>query len=521
MYGFNSTCTGVYVGYMGIDVVKVDLKNGNLISVEKYPYLKYDEKSAILNVIKGQTEGRISIVLPELTYFLRKKNTRVLLILMPGPCLRPPLGLAEKCIVLSGYIDPRGEILEDVDLTHLKDMVSEGDIDGIAIVSKFSIRRPKLERDVMKYVSQLGMKNIVMSFRLPYFNYIRRSATTIVSAKIRPFLLEFLKGMRKDELRRLFLMRGNGGAVPADIVLEMPAMLLGAEVSSLTMGIRGVMENVTGTMINIGRHSINIVSMKEGKVNYVPFHFHGIPTFAYMPEHRKVPISMNCKVAVSGDTVKVLQEEETPAVFGGNMLTVLDAVVYYLDLNIGDRRRMKNVINAYAKSRGMNPKDLAEEVLEYVVRLVRKELISMGKKGPLIAGGALSGHLVRVLAKDLGLQYVIPKHHEYINAIGAAISSLSLEVGVYVNTYDSRAIFIPSGRILKLDKTDIGIDDVLNMAEGELKSIARYYGVEEFIKNIRIVYLNKCSLIKENLPQGYMITCIIRAEPDIMVRING
>jgi len=523
---YRGACLGLDVGGTNIDVALVDVDKGMVLHYGKFSRYVYTVSDVLsVDPVKGYVESAKRIMLSTsrvLNAFLEARLPSTVLILAPGPGLPPPRSIAEKCIVVEGYVDPRGVVLENVDTAKIVEALGRERMESVAIVTKFSVRNPVLEQRLFEVISRIAPRErIAVSYRVPFLDYRKRAATTVLSAKLKLVLHDLVKGV-SSWVKKIYFIKGDGGALPIELAIDVAALALGSSQASMVMGVQATLGSVTGIIIDVGGTTIDVVPVVNGDPIPTTFRLGGYDTHITIPRFESVVAGGDCGIAVVDGRGRVVSRRAgAPAAFGGNQATVTDALNYALELGIGSFEKSKRVIEELAEKHGVDPRDLAQDVVEDVVGKVANLVEKVGCNGPLIAAGYLGKYLVPLVAKKCGLSYIVPKYYHVLNAIGAATTSFSLEVGVYYDSVRKKAVFTPTGRVIDAEKRFVNREYVVEMAREELIDIARKLDAEDLIGDVEVVHYDEFTVIREGYPMGVVVHCIVRARPRAMVRIVG
>jgi len=517
---------GLDVGGTNIDVALIDADEGVVSYYGKFSRYVYTIAEALMiEPVRQYVESAKRVMLSTsrvLNTFLETKLPSTVLVLAPGPGLPSPTNLAEDCIIVEGYVDPRGIILEDVDAGKVARALKERSVESVAIVSKFSIRNPILEQRIFEAVSRIvPRERIAVSYRIPFLDYRRRAATTVLTAKLKSVLYDMVRELGPWS-KKLYFIKGDGGALPLELAIDVAALALGSSQASVVIGTQAVLGNVTGIVIDVGGTTIDVVPIVNGEPLAATLRFRDFDTHITVPRFESIVAGGDCGITVvSGRGRVVPRRVGAPAAFGGEQATVTDALNYALELDIGDHTRSRRIVEELAGKHGMDPRDLAWDVVDDVVDRVVGLVKRVGCQGPLIATGYLGKYIVPLIAKKCGVSYIVPEHHHVLNAIGAATTSFSLEVGVYYDGVRGRAVFTPTGRIVETGRRFVDREYVIEMARDELFSVARRLDAEDFVGDIEVVHYDEFTVVEGGLPQGMIVHCIVRSRPKALIRIVG
>jgi len=145
-----------------------------------------------------------------------------------------PEMLYERVVEVTERIGARGEVLEPLDATALREALTAAHRDGLracAIVFLHAYRHPEHERQAAQIARETGFAQVSTSHEVsPVIKLVPRGDTTVVDAYLSPLLRRYVERVA-GELggTRLLFMQSNGGLVDAqrfhgkDAILSGPA----------------------------------------------------------------------------------------------------------------------------------------------------------------------------------------------------------------------------------------------------------------------------------------------------------
>lgn len=434
----------------------------------------------------------VSTSLPLNLILSRYHEIPTLTLLIPGP------GLKYQGTILKGFVTHRGDVVEDVDEHEVRKAI-ETKAENVAIAGKFSVRNPELEKKVYRIVTEKFSEDcIALSHPIGELNFPLRVNTTVVNAKIKRTVVELTALMRKYS-REFFFYKGDGGVIPVDIALQNPSLLYNSSPAAVAIGAAYLTGERDALVVDIGGTTTDFVTIKDGK-----------PKIEEKVEIAGKKTLIRCvdsiSIAFGGDSVvdSFLRPERlgSPIAFGGEHFTLTDAL-NCTGYEIGDYKASRNA----CKSR-----DVAEKAVEDYLSIVAESIRNIGAK-KIITTGFLAKYLAERIEEKTGLKCIIPEHSEAANAIGVAVSRMSLTLYARFDTERRRAVF--NGEIEKFDgKYDD--ETLIEIAKERVREIAVSHGAgEEDVKDVRLIYFNSYTVVRGGVRRGKIADVVVQIEPGI------
>ncbi len=472
-----------------------------------------------LKTIKLPNEIGIGGVLKEISKFADLKNEKVvvstslplnliiskfteyrtLTLLIPGP----GLNYSDYGLILKGYVNHRGDVVENIDEEEITKVIAENTFDNVAVASKFSVRNSVLEERVKEILNRkVPPEKIALSHFVGGMNYPARINTTVVNAKIKETvhkLTELIKSYAGD----FYYFKGDGGIVPYRIVLENPSELYNSSPAAVALGASYLTGEKDALVVDIGGTSTDFVQIRNG----MPVIVEGIDIAGRKTLIRCVD---SFSIPFGGDSVvrdgKLKPERvDKPLAFGGAAFTLTDA------LNC-----LGHEIGNYRASRDAGKDVDAEGVVNQFVSVVAENLAQTGAE-LIIGAGYLAPILIPEIADRAGVKYVVPEHSEAVNAVGVAVSKLSLTL--YAR-YDTEKCFAAYNGIVEECPFRTGSipedDEIIEAAKNKIAEIAERFGAsEEDVGRIRTIYYSSFVVVRGGIKRGVIADVIVQIEPGI------
>jgi N-methylhydantoinase A/oxoprolinase/acetone carboxylase beta subunit len=123
--------------------------------------------------------------------------------------LVPGCGLKYDGNVVKGFVNHRGDVVEDLDEKEVEEIIKNANADNLAIATKFSVRNPELERRLFDVARKhFDERAIALSHHVGELNFPLRVNTTVVNAKIMKTVHE-LADLIKNSLKISFSTRAT------------------------------------------------------------------------------------------------------------------------------------------------------------------------------------------------------------------------------------------------------------------------------------------------------------------------
>jgi N-methylhydantoinase A/oxoprolinase/acetone carboxylase beta subunit len=429
---------------------------------------------------------------------------RTLTLLIPGP----GLNYSNYGVVVKGYVNHRGDVVEDLDEDEILQVLNESSFENVAIASKFSVRNAALEDIAKKIVSKkIGEECIALSHYAGGMNYPHRINTTVVNAKIKKTVKE-LTDLIKTYTGEFYYFKGDGGIVPHRIVLENPSELYNSSPAAVALGAYYLTGEEEAIVVDIGGTSTDFVPIEGGMPKIIDgVDIAGRKTLIRCVDSFSIPFGGDS--AVRDGKLKP-ERAGKPIAFGGDSFTLTDAL-NCLGYEIGDK---KASIEA-GREMFSDLKD-AESVVEQFMSVVAETLKQTGYER-VIGAGYLASILIPEITRKAGVNYVVPEHSEAANAVGVAVSKLSLNLYARFDTETGKAIY--NGVV---EKSPFGVgslpsdDELIDLAVKKVKETARNFGaLEEDIGEVRVIYFNSFTVVRGGIKRGVIADVIVQIEPGV------
>jgi len=445
----------------------------------------------------------VSTSLPLNLLLSRFEEYPTLTILFPGP----GLNYESYGNVLSGAVNHRGDVVEDLDENEIRSVLEKnrGKYRNVAIASKFSIRNPLLELKAAKIVADYyGYEDMALSFHIPELNYPLRINTTVINAKIKRVVCELTK-LIKNYSDVFFYYKGDGGIIPYQLALDNPSELYNSSPASVAIGAYYLTREKNALVIDIGGTTTDFIQLENGRPKIIEkVEIAGRKTLIRCVESFSIPFGGD---SVIEDGKLKHKRLDKPIAFGGKYFTLTDAL-NCIGFEIGDYKASKEKGRELFGDLGD-----AERLVEDYVTMVA-ESVKAVDSSKIVGTGYLARYLIPMIAKKAGVSYVIPEHSEAVNAIGVAVSKISLTLYARFDTEKGVAVF--NGDVEKFGKPFPEDEEFVQIAIERVREEAKRFGAsDEDVEDVRVLYFNCFTVVRGGVKRGKIADVIVQIEPGI------
>ncbi|PKL59268.1 MAG: hydantoin utilization protein A, partial [Methanomicrobiales archaeon HGW-Methanomicrobiales-4] len=413
--------------------------------------VKVPNSRGISHALKeASPEGRLAVSTSQpLNALVTGSGGTVRTITIPGPGL--VYGGAIK-----GAVSPRGEILEAVDTKEIEQVFRSCHSDAIAIAGKFSVRNPVLEeivRDIGRHF--YDDERIAISAPLGGLNFPARINTTRINAKIKAKVVSLVDTIKTGYPDFLFVTSDGGLCGPVRAI-DNPSLLYHSSPATVALGAGYLSGKKDCLVVDIGGTTTDLVPLSGGNPVLKPLFVRGERTLINAVVADSIPLGGDSCIR---DELLRFRAGNARA-FGGGEPTLTDAL-NVLGADIGDRSRSICL-----------DQDKAEHAVSSYIDVISRIIHKMDPK-IIIGTGFLAPYLIPDLAGAARTPYVVPDHAQSANAVGAAVSRISISMHAHAD----------SGRgVLTLNGTDYPLlgkvpeDELISYASDIVRKMARQEG---------------------------------------------
>ena len=472
---------GMDVGGTNTDIAMVD---DEVISVKVPNTLGFRQ---VLGRIRRPGRLAVSTSTP-LNRVLAGPPMKVQTILIPGPGLSWPGSIR-------GAINHRGEVVESIDREEVDAALSvRGDV--LAVAGKFSVRNPSLEQEVAaRALHHYPEEKIAVSHHLGALNFPGRVATTRLNAKIRETLTLLAKEIGA-EYRDFFFFKGDAGLIPPDQAARNPSVLYRSSAAAVALGafyLSGIAECL---VVDVGGTTTDLVPLSGGRPVMETLVSENEKTVTTAVAAQSIPYGGDSLIEGRLCPMRV----GNAIAFGGDRPTLTDAL-NVTGCGIGDA----------AASRKITPSTAFEVLEEYYSRVSRA--VAMHGARRLVGSGYLAPFLVPEIARRTGTFVTIPPHWDCANAVGVAISRVSLTLHA---RFDSgRGVVVFNGEPQELRK--MGDEEaVLDRCKEEVRQRALAAGADpRDVEDVEVLSFHAYDVIRGAYRSARIADVVVQIAPGI------
>jgi N-methylhydantoinase A/oxoprolinase/acetone carboxylase beta subunit len=398
---------------------------------------------------------------------VQKKLPDVGMIVSGGPGIDPEFFRTnETYYTVAGSIDHRGRQVEPIDpdeIMQIARQLKAGGTRYVGVISKFSIRNPAHEIQMMTMLSD-SFEKIFMGHRISgSLNFARRIATTYLNAAIYPIHKEFYAAVQqsleaKGLSQPIRLLKADGGNMSFEASIEFPAQtILSGPAASVMGAVTFGSEDEDTLVMDVGGTTTDMAILIQGApvLNPLGIRLGDYKTLIRSLETLSLGLGGDSAVNVIAGRLEVGPERLGPAMaYGGPAPTPTDALFITGDLKDGNHQKSRGGLAPLAKRLGVSIEAIADQILELSCKHIlsgAQRLIDRINGKPvytvhelqegylvrptsiLVLGGP-APHIARFLKKNCNYKIQVVPRWQVANAIGAALARTTCEVMFFADT---------------------------------------------------------------------------------------
>ncbi len=569
---------GIDMGGTNIDGVVID--DGKIINTIKRPTDRSDLLGTVWTTLKELLKDydkakikRINLSTTICTNaIIEGKTSRVGMIIEPGPGMPYDfLACGEENLFVSGYIDHRGNIVRDLDLSEIKkgcEFFKEKDIQAFAVVSKFSTRNPEHERRIKEILEKVFINDkppvITMGHTMSgKLNFPRRVYTSYLNSAVHKTFEEFAinikNSMEKEGIYApLFILKADGGTMNLDKAQEKPVETILSGPAASFMGISALLPTgEDAVLLDIGGTTTDIFFLADGVPLFEPL---GIKIDKYKTLVRAIyTISMglggDSAINIENGNIKIGPKREgKPYALGGPKPTPTDAMIYlelmddqilnyHQDGTNGIKKikeRAKKAMTLLGKEIDLEARDMARLILDKMADMIKnkvdnileeinskpvytiKELLYGKKIEPKVIN--IIGGPAKVLASILEEKFNLPSHYpekyEVANAVGAALARPTTEITLHADT-SKRKLSVPELELYEKISSRFDLNQARDKALELVKESAKTAGATEYELDAEITEESSFNMVRGFYTTGKDIRVKAQIKPGLIHQIRS
>ena len=208
------------------------------------------------------------------------KISPVGMIIQAGPGINNDFSACKGQIAtISGYVDHRGIVVEDLDMVEILraiNLFNDRGIRSTAVVSKFSTRNPHNELSI-KEILEVDFDTVTMGHRMSgKLNFPRRVYTSYLNSAVHRSFTDFSTNMKKSLEKEnihppLYILKADGGTMDIETAEERPVETVLSGPAASFMGISALLNTKDDAiLLDIGGTTTDIFFLADGVPLFEP-----------------------------------------------------------------------------------------------------------------------------------------------------------------------------------------------------------------------------------------------------------
>jgi N-methylhydantoinase A/oxoprolinase/acetone carboxylase beta subunit len=410
---------------------------------------------------------------------------------IPGAGLRAP-GM------VAGMINHRGDLLEDIDEDEVRRSIAGHPADAIAIAGKFSVRNPVLEERIRELARAFYPDGrIALSHHLGELGFPARIATTGINACLGDLVAGITALVEREDIN-FYYFKGDGGLASPEMVGKNPSLLYNSSPAAVALGAYYLSGIPDALVVDIGGTTTDLVPLKGG----LPL------TDVVVTGGQRTCIRSIRSLSIPFGGDSVIEDGLSPRrlgcarAFGGSAPTLTDAL-----------NRTGHAIGDVMRSRTLALAEAESAIDRYITAVA--SAIAGQKPAILIGTGFLASELMPEISRMAGIPAVVPDHAACANAVGVAVSRVSLSL--HVRADSAREVLIINGEVQRRggEWTDA---ELVDFCLDEVRRRARALGApDEDAGDAELVSFRAYDVIRGGARGERIADLVVRIRPGITV----
>ncbi len=466
---------GIDMGGTNIDGVIIE--DGRIIKSIKRPTDRSDLFETIYSTLRellvNHDKSKIERINLSTTVstnaIVEGKTSPVGMIIQPGPGMAyDHLACGEENTFISGYVDHRGNVVDKLDKSEIKDIIKrykEAGITTCGVVTKFSTRNPQHEIEIKEILGQ-DFSPVTMGHTMSgKLNFPRRVYTSYLNSAVYSTFNEFACNIKKSIAEEgidapVFILKADGGTMTIDKAKDNPVETNLSGPAASFMGISALLPTEKDAiLLDVGGTTTDIFFLADGIPLFEP---QGIKIEDYKTLVRSIysvsiGIGGDSSIEIVDNNIKIGPERQgKPYAFGGPKPTPTDAMIVEGLISYGEEYKDKaeEAMNELAKKIDLTIYETSKLVLEKMAYVIKdninrlldeinshpvytiKELLHGKKIEPEVINiiGGPAEALAPILEKEMNIPCRYPSNYLVANAVGAALARPTMEISMHVDT---------------------------------------------------------------------------------------
>lgn len=484
---------------------------------------------------------------------VESKTSPVGMIIQSGPGMPHDfLACGNENVFISGYIDHRGEVIEGFQLSEIEKAIrlfKENNIDSCAIVTKFSTRNPKFERNI-KEILEKDFSPITMGHTISgKLNFPRRVYTSYLNSAVHNTFKDFSNNIRRSLEREgidapIFILKADGGTMNISTAEEKPVETILSGPAASFMGINAMLPtDKDAILLDIGGTTTDIFFLADGVPLFEPL---GIKIDKYNTLVRaiysvSIGLGGDSSISIENGKIKIgPRREGIPYAFGGPKPTPTDAMITLGLMKEGNKEAAHNSMAVLGMKLNIPPVDMAKLILETMGDIIKdkvdellyvinsqpvytvKELLYGKKIEPKLINiiGGPANVLATVLEKKFNLPCYFPKDYHVANAVGAALAKPTTEINMVANTSQG-ILSVPELELYEKIGRNYTIDKARKRAIELIKKSALSLGANKDEIEAEIVEESSFNMVRGFYTTGKNIRIKAQVKPGLIHELRS
>ncbi len=550
---------GLDMGGTHVDAVIID--GGQVVKAVKKATDRGDlfksVRTTLEELLSGYDKSRIKRINLSTTVstnaIVEGKTSPVGMIIQSGPGLPHEfLACGDENVFISGYIDHRGKVIEDLDISEIEKGVRlfrGKNINNCAVVTKFSTRNPNHEiriRDFIKdYFSFVTMGHTVSG----KLNFPRRVFTAYLNSAVYDVFKEFSVAIKKYMEGEgigapLFMLKADGGTITLGKAEEKPVETILSGPAASFMGLSAVFDtDQDAILLDIGGTTTDIFFLADGVPLFEPL---GIEIGSYKTLIRaiycvSIGLGGDSSVNIVDKEMKIGPKREgKPFAFGGPKPTPTDAMIVLGYIKEGDKAKALEAMNGLGSQLNLSAEETAEKILDAMGDIVKstvdrllekinskpvytiKELLYGKKLEPKVINviGGPAKVMAPILEKKFGLPCHYPENYHVANAIGAALAKTTTEISMFADTAQ-QVLTVPEVGVYEKIGRNFSVEDARKRIIGLVKENAVSMGADENEIEAEITEESVFNMVRGFYTSGRNIRMKAQVRPGLIYKLRG
>lgn len=481
------------------------------------------------------------------------KTSPVGMIIQSGPGIQSDfLACGDENIFISGYVDHRGSVVQNLQLEEIErgiELFKQRGIDSCAVVTKFSTRNPSHEIAIRE-LAEKHINHVTMGHSMSgKLNFPRRVFTSYLNSAVYDTFNEFSDNIKKSMKREgvdapLYVLKADGGTMNLSTAEQMPVETILSGPAASFMGLNAMLRtDKDALLLDIGGTTTDIFFLADGVPLFEPL---GIKIDKYKTLVRAI---YSYSIGLGGDSSIYIKDgkmqigpkrEGKPYAFGGPSPTPTDAMIVLGLMEEGDRDRASKAMDKLGHVLNLSIKDTAKKVLDTMGEIIKhevdellyeinshpvytvKELLYGKEIEPQVINiiGGPAKMLQPILEEKFNLSCYYPENYHIANAVGAALAKTTTEITMVADT--ARGILsVPELEVYEKISRNYTLDLARKRAMELLRESAISLGAKEEELELEVVEESVFNMVRGFFTSGQNIRIKAQVKPGLIQELRS